>query len=67
MLPARSAEALLLLEDGSALVSRGTYVTTSTPTAMTSMYGRTARATSSTGLPNRYEAKNKFIPTSGVK
>ena len=48
-------------------VSQGTYVISSTTEAMIKRKGRASRETLVSGLSKRKEAKNRFMPTGGVR
>ena len=48
-------------------VSQGTYVISSTTAAMIKKKGRASRETLVSGLSKRKEAKNRFMPTGGVR
>ncbi len=52
---------------GRVVVRGGMYVMSTTPTARIPSPGRAARQTSSNGRSRRYEARNRFKPTGGVK
>jgi hypothetical protein len=48
-------------------VSQGTYVISSTTKAIIKRKGKASRATTVSGFSKRKDAKNRFIPTGGVR